>query len=125
MCAVAATTSFPEPFITPPGAKRLTYKHRNFAGQRYSDHIAMLQAYQQWEHVRLLTVNCLDVIIIHFVIRLNGEIAERQFCDEHLLSLPTLGMASEAKVLFTIICVDVIMILIATIKRFAVTSWIS
>ena len=54
MCAVAATTSFPEPFITPPGAKRLTYKHRNFAGQRFSDHVAMLQAYQQWEHVRLL-----------------------------------------------------------------------
>lgn len=54
MCAVAATTSFPEPFITPPGAKRLTYKHRNFAGQRFSDHIAMLQAYQQWEHVRLV-----------------------------------------------------------------------
>jgi len=52
MCAVAATTSFPEPFITPPGAKRLTYKHKNFAGQRFSDHIAMLQAYQQWEHIR-------------------------------------------------------------------------
>ncbi|XP_065917880.1 ATP-dependent RNA helicase A protein-like isoform X5 [Dysidea avara] len=80
MCAVAATTSFPEPFISPPGAKRLSYKHRNFAGHRHSDHIAMLQAYQQWEFTRL-----------------NGEIAERQFCDEHMLSLSTLGMAAEAK----------------------------
>lgn len=42
-----------------------------------------------------------DIFTIHFVNRLNGEIAERQFCDEHLLSLPTLGMAAEAKVMST------------------------
>lgn len=38
------------------------------------------------------------------VYRLNGEIAERQFCDEHLLSLPTLGMAAEAKVMTFSLC---------------------
>ena len=106
MCAVAATTSFPEPFITPPGAKRLTYKHRNFAGQRFSDHIAMLQAYQQWENVRLCTISklCTWYLTGKFVNRLNGEIAERHFCDEHLLSLPTLGMAAEAKVMLSNFC---------------------
>jgi len=58
MCAVAATTSFPEPFVSPPGAKRLSYKHRNFAGNRHSDHIAMLQAYQQWEFTRYTIFSC-------------------------------------------------------------------
>ena len=107
MCAVASTTSFPEPFITPPGAKRLTYKHRNFAGQRFSDHVAMLQAYQQWEHVRLCTNSklCTWYFTSQFVNRQNGEIAERQFCDEHLLSLSTLGMAAEAKVMQPNFCV--------------------
>lgn len=38
------------------------------------------------------------VSLAAYINRLNGEIAERQFCDEHLLSLPTLGMAAEAKV---------------------------
>lgn len=61
MCTVAATTSFPEPFITPPGANRLTYKHRNFAGQHFSDHVAMLQAYQQWEHVRLMVLRVQNI----------------------------------------------------------------
>jgi len=63
MCAVAATTSFPEPFVSPPGAKRLSYKHRNFAGHRYSDHVAMLQAYQQWEFTRYIEYSSINKFI--------------------------------------------------------------
>ena len=55
MSTVATTiaTSFPELFITLPGAKRLTYKHRNSTEQCFSDHVAILQAYQQWEQCNI------------------------------------------------------------------------
>ena len=52
MCTIAACTSFPEPFVTPPGQKRLSYTHKKFAGHRASDHIAMLNAFYQWERAR-------------------------------------------------------------------------
>ena len=48
-CTIAACTSFPEPFITPPGQKRLSFSHKKFAGHRASDHLAMLNAFYQWE----------------------------------------------------------------------------
>ena len=52
MCSIAACTSFPEPFLTPPGQKRLSFNHKKFAGQRASDHLAMLNAFYQWERTR-------------------------------------------------------------------------
>ena len=52
MCTIAACTSFPEPFITPPGFKRLPFSHKRFAGHRASDHLAMLNAFYQWERTR-------------------------------------------------------------------------
>ena len=51
-CTIAACTSFPEPFITPPGQKRLSFSHKKFAGHRASDHLAMLNAFYQWERAR-------------------------------------------------------------------------
>ena len=51
-CTIAACTSFPEPFITPPGQKRLAFSHKKFAGHRASDHLAMLNAFYQWERAR-------------------------------------------------------------------------
>ena len=52
MCTIAACTSFPEPFVIPPGQKRLSFSHKKFAGHRASDHIAMLNAFYQWEKAR-------------------------------------------------------------------------
>ena len=52
MCAIAACTSFPEPFVTPPGFKRLPFSHKRFTGHRASDHLAMLNAFYQWERTR-------------------------------------------------------------------------
>ena len=57
MCSIAACTSFPEPFLTPPGQKRLSFSHKKFAGHRASDHLAMLNAFYQWERTRL-AVSC-------------------------------------------------------------------
>ena len=55
-CTIAACTSFPEPFITPPGQKRLSFSHKKFAGHRASDHLAMLNAFYQWERARCVTI---------------------------------------------------------------------
>lgn len=52
MVTIASCTSFPEPFITPPGQKRLAFGHKKFAGRRSSDHLAMLNAFYQWERTR-------------------------------------------------------------------------
>ena len=52
VCTIAACTSFPEPFVTPPGQKRLSFSHKKFAGHRASDHLAMLNAFYQWERAR-------------------------------------------------------------------------
>lgn len=52
MCTIAACTSFPEPFVTPQGMKRLPFSHKRFAGHRASDHLAMLNAFYQWERTR-------------------------------------------------------------------------
>ncbi len=52
MCSIAACTSFPEPFIIPPGQKRLAFSHKKLAGHRASDHMAMLNAFYQWQRAR-------------------------------------------------------------------------
>ena len=43
---------------------RLSFQQRNFAGNRYSDHVAQLNAFQCWEEARQ-----------------GGENAEINFCD--------------------------------------------
>lgn len=52
MCTIAASTSFPEPFETPRERKRLSFQHKAFGGSRYSDHVALLMAFQAWEEAR-------------------------------------------------------------------------
>uniref|UniRef100_I3IUS8 RNA helicase n=2 Tax=Oreochromis niloticus TaxID=8128 RepID=I3IUS8_ORENI len=79
MCTISAATCFPEPFISE--GKRLGFVHRNFAGSRFSDHVALLSVFQAWDDVRI-----------------NGEEAESRFCDHKRLNMSTLRMTWEAKV---------------------------
>lgn len=50
VCTISAASCFPEPFISE--GKRLGFVHRNFAGSRFSDHVALLSAFQAWDDVR-------------------------------------------------------------------------
>ncbi|XP_043664473.1 dosage compensation regulator isoform X1 [Vespula pensylvanica] len=76
----ANSTTFPEVYNMAPDVRRLTTQQKWFAGARYSDHVAMLHAFQAWEDVRA-----------------SGEYAEQAFCDSKNLSLPTLRVTWEAK----------------------------
>lgn len=49
-CTISAASCFPEPFINE--GKRLGFVHRNFAGTRFSDHVALLSVFQAWDEVR-------------------------------------------------------------------------
>ncbi|XP_054273843.1 ATP-dependent RNA helicase A-like isoform X1 [Macrosteles quadrilineatus] len=78
LATIAANSStMPEVFVTD---RRLSYQQRAFAGTRYSDHVAMLNAFQAWEDVRT-----------------NGPQAEANFCEHKQLSIPTLRVTWEAK----------------------------
>ncbi|XP_068272943.1 ATP-dependent RNA helicase A [Nyctibius grandis] len=79
VCTISAATCFPEPFISE--GKRLGYVHRNFAGTRFSDHVALLSVFQAWDDARM-----------------GGEEAEKRFCEHKRLSMATLRMTWEAKV---------------------------
>nr|XP_013811734.1 PREDICTED: ATP-dependent RNA helicase A [Apteryx mantelli mantelli] len=79
VCTISAATCFPEPFISE--GKRLGYVHRNFAGNRFSDHVALLSVFQAWDDARM-----------------GGEEAEMRFCEHKRLSMSTLRMTWEAKV---------------------------
>ncbi|XP_067331150.1 ATP-dependent RNA helicase A isoform X2 [Channa argus] len=79
MCTISAASCFPEPFINE--GKRLGFVHRNFAGTRFSDHVALLTVFQAWDDVRI-----------------NGEEAESRFCEHKRLNVSTLRMTWEAKV---------------------------
>ncbi|CAL8277572.1 unnamed protein product [Lota lota] len=79
VCTISAASCFPEPFVNE--GRRLGYVHRNFAGSRFSDHVALLSVFQAWDDVRM-----------------NGEDAERNFCDHKRLNMSTLRMTWEAKV---------------------------
>uniref|UniRef100_A0A8C5U057 RNA helicase n=1 Tax=Malurus cyaneus samueli TaxID=2593467 RepID=A0A8C5U057_9PASS len=79
VCTISAATCFPEPFISE--GKRLGNVHRNFAGTRYSDHVALLSVFQAWDDARM-----------------GGEEAEKRFCEHKRLSMATLRMTWEAKV---------------------------
>ncbi|XP_057712948.1 ATP-dependent RNA helicase A isoform X1 [Corythoichthys intestinalis] len=79
MCTISAATCFQEPFLNE--GKRLGFVHRNFAGTRFSDHVALLCVFQAWDEVRI-----------------NGEDAETRFCEHKRLNMATLRMTWEAKV---------------------------
>ncbi|XP_072919383.1 ATP-dependent RNA helicase A isoform X1 [Hemitrygon akajei] len=79
VCTISAATCFPEPFINE--GKRLGYVHRNFAGTRFSDHVALLSVFQSWDDARM-----------------GGEDAEIRFCEHKRLNMATLRMTWEAKV---------------------------
>ncbi|CAH1795075.1 unnamed protein product [Owenia fusiformis] len=80
MCTIAASTTFQEPFVTPTDRRRLGWVHKNMAGTRCSDHVALLNAFQSWEEARI-----------------GGEQAEEYFCNNKSLSMNTLRMTCEAK----------------------------
>ncbi|XP_053325298.1 ATP-dependent RNA helicase A isoform X2 [Spea bombifrons] len=79
LCTISAATCFPEPFINE--GRRLGYVHRNFAGSRFSDHVALLSVFQAWDDARM-----------------GGEDAEIRFCEHKRLNMATLRMTWEAKV---------------------------
>ncbi|XP_017572568.1 ATP-dependent RNA helicase A isoform X1 [Pygocentrus nattereri] len=79
VCTISAASCFPEPFINE--GKRLGFVHRNFAGTRFSDHVALLSVFQAWDEVRM-----------------GGEDAENRFCEHKRLHMSTLRMTWEAKV---------------------------
>ncbi|KAF0307755.1 ATP-dependent RNA helicase A protein [Amphibalanus amphitrite] len=81
-CTVAAQSDGGDVFLSALGSeqRRVTYQQRRFAGNRCSDHLATLNAFQAWENARE-----------------GGEQAEIQFCDNQMLSMPTLRVMSEAK----------------------------
>ncbi|XP_015591830.2 dosage compensation regulator isoform X2 [Cephus cinctus] len=76
----ANSTTFPEVYNTGLDGKRSAVSQRQFAGARYSDHVAMMHAFQAWEEARF-----------------SGEYAEQAFCDAKNLSIPTLRVTWEAK----------------------------
>ncbi|XP_068095780.1 ATP-dependent RNA helicase A isoform X2 [Hyperolius riggenbachi] len=79
VCTISAATCFPEPFVSE--GRRLGYVHRNFAGSRFSDHVALLSVFQAWDDARM-----------------GGEDAEMRFCEHKRLNMATLRMTWEAKV---------------------------
>ncbi|KAK2860989.1 hypothetical protein Q7C36_005155 [Tachysurus vachellii] len=79
VCTISAASCFSEPFISE--GKRLGFVHRNFAGTRFSDHVALLSVFQAWDEVRI-----------------SGEEAEVRFCEHKRLHMSTLRMTWEAKV---------------------------
>lgn len=50
MCTISAASCFPEPFVSE--GRRLSFVHRNFAGTRFSDHVALLSVFQAWDDIR-------------------------------------------------------------------------
>ena len=61
VCTIASATSFGEPFLH--DGKYLRFMHRNLAGNRYSDHLALLNAFQQYEREKFVYILYLKFII--------------------------------------------------------------
>ena len=76
----AASSTGSEVFLTDMTNGKLSGRQRSFAGNRYSDHIAILNVFNSWEHARV-----------------GGEMAEVNFCDHKGLNMPTLRVMWEAK----------------------------
>ncbi|CAG0880793.1 unnamed protein product [Cyprideis torosa] len=67
-------------FQVEAGQRRLTFGQKNFAGSRFSDHVAQLNAFYKWEGMRM-----------------RGEEVEFSFCENKGLSVPSLRVACDAK----------------------------
>ncbi|XP_066147044.1 dosage compensation regulator mle isoform X1 [Euwallacea fornicatus] len=76
----ANSSTFPEIFTLDIGQRRLAGHQRALAGDRHSDHVAMLTAFELWEQARQ-----------------GGEEAEIRFCDYKGISMPTMRVTWEAK----------------------------
>ena len=65
-CIIAASSTFTEPFVVPMDRRRLDWVHKNLAGDRYSDHCALLNAFQSWNDARLLSGGggCLGMCLV-------------------------------------------------------------
>ncbi|GFY54116.1 ATP-dependent RNA helicase A protein [Trichonephila inaurata madagascariensis] len=80
LCTIAAHSStFPEPFDT-PYPKRLAHVHRKFCGNRYSDHVTMLNAFIHWEEAHMV-----------------NELKERVLCENYSLNQATLRITHDAR----------------------------
>nr|XP_023019376.1 dosage compensation regulator isoform X1 [Leptinotarsa decemlineata] len=76
----ANSSTFPEIFALEMGQRRLSYRQKSLAGDRHSDHVAMLTAFELWDHARE-----------------GGEDAEQRFCEFKGISMPTMRVTWEAK----------------------------
>lgn len=76
----ACISTFPEIFTQSPEKRRLTFRQKSFAGNRYSDHVAILNAFLAWEENSE-----------------RGCDAEERFCESNMLSISSLRVNSEAK----------------------------
>ncbi|KAF2881286.1 hypothetical protein ILUMI_24886 [Ignelater luminosus] len=76
----ANSSTFSEIFILEGGQRRLSYHQRSLAGDRFSDHVAMLTAFELWDRARQ-----------------GGEESEMNFCEHKGVSMPTLRVTWEAK----------------------------
>ena len=73
MCTIAAAMCFNEPFEIQ--GKRMPGKHRKYAGDRFSDHVALLFAFEEWQRIRE-----------------GGQDKEQSWCENKVL-LYTVGAA--------------------------------
>ncbi|CAH0547260.1 unnamed protein product [Brassicogethes aeneus] len=76
----ANSSTFPEIFTLDGGQRRLSFHQRALSGDRNSDHVAMLTAFEMWDQARS-----------------GGEDAELRFCDYKGISMPTMRVTWEAK----------------------------
>lgn len=76
----ANSSTFPEIFTLDIGQRRLAGHQRALAGDRHSDHVAMLTAFELWDQARQ-----------------GGEDSEIRFCDYKGISMPTMRVTWEAK----------------------------
>jgi len=78
MCTIAASTCFNEPFEIQ--GKRMPGKHRKYAGDRFSDHVALLFAFEEWQRVRE-----------------GGTDREQSWCDHKDINMATMRSTWEAR----------------------------
>lgn len=67
-------------FVTDMTRGRLTFQQKNFSGNRFSDHVAAVNAFNRWEDIRQ-----------------SGAEAELRFCEHKGLNLSTMRTTWEAK----------------------------
>eukprot|EP00249_Psilotum_nudum_P023285 c28819_g1_i1 orf=80-3292(+) len=86
---IAAALGHRDPFVLPIDKKEVAdAARRQFAGVSYSDHIAILRAFEEWQ-----------------VAKRNGK--EQQFCWKNFLSAPTLRMMEDMRLQFLDLLSDI------------------